>query len=392
MTCDASRRRLCVVTTTPLIVHFFLKRHLRELAQKFDVTLVVNPQNDAYLVPLDLPVKMVGVTLARRIAPLADLRALIQLVSLFRRQKYDLVLSLAPKAGLLAMIAAVLARVQCRVHVFQGEVWASKRGMIRSLLRAMDRLTALLATHLLAVSLSEKRFLESEKVAPTGKVVVLGKGSISGVDLKRFVADPSARAQVRSMFRIPETDVVCLYLGRLTADKGIYDLSRAFNMAAARTRSRLWLIMVGPDEDGAAERIRELSGDARARLVIVGYTDTPERFVAAADLLCLPSYREGFGMVIIEAAAAGVPAIGTRIYGVADALIDGETGILVPVGDVRELATQLCRLADDKRLREGMGRAARIRVEQDFEQAMVVGRFVHFLENLLVSKPVRSEA
>lgn len=375
--------KMCVLAATPLTVHFFLKPHLVALSHHFDVTLACNPQNDAYLPPLDLPVHQVAVGMARKISPLQDLITLFELYRLFRRERFDLVVSVVPKAGLLGMLAAFLVGVPYRVHIFQGEVWASRRGLMRGLLKAMDRVIAKSATHVLAVSQSERQFLEEQGVARSGQVRVLGSGSISGVDMVRFRPDPEARSNFRKVHGIPDDAVVCLFLGRLTADKGVFDLVQAFALSGEKN-PKLWLVLVGPDEEGVSQQLRfALKGETTRRMLVEGFTHTPERYIAAADFLCLPSYREGFGMVVIEAAAAGIPSVGSRIYGVSDAIVEDETGLLVPPGDAMQLAVALSRLAGDEALRARLALAGRTRVENEFKQEKVVAGYVNYLEGLL---------
>lgn len=378
-----SAPKICVLAATPLTVHFFLKPHLVEFSRHFDVTLACNPKNDAYLPPLDLPVHQTAVGMERKISPLRDLITLFELFWLFRRERFDLVVSVVPKAGLLGMLAAFLAGVPRRVHIFQGEVWASRRGPMRSLLKAMDKVIAKSATHVLAVSPSERQFLEEQGVVRPGQVSVLGSGSISGVDMLRFRPDPEARSRIRQTHAIPDDAVVCLFLGRLTADKGVFDLVQAFALCAT-SNPRLWLVLVGPDEDGVGSLLLStLTGEMVGRVIVEGFTHTPERYIAAADFLCLPSYREGFGMVVIEAAAVGIPSIGSRIYGVSDAIIEDETGLLVPPGNVPQLAAALACLAGDEALRTRLVLAGRTRVENEFRQEKVVAGYVNYFQELL---------
>jgi glycosyltransferase involved in cell wall biosynthesis len=373
---------MCVIVTTPLVIHFFFKPHLRELAQYFDLTLAYNQQSDRYLQPLNLPVCEVDVGLERKIAPLRDLFSFFRLFRLFGRERFDIVVSLVPKAGLLGMLAAWLLRVPRRVHIFQGEVWAARNGPMRWVLKSLDRLTARLATHVLAVSASELRFLEREGVIPPDKAKVLGAGSICGVDTKRFRPDPFARHLVRAQHAIPEQAVVCIFLGRLTVDKGVLDLAKAF-AESTKHKNDLWLLLAGPDEDQLERRLRSLvPAEINSRMLTLGFTENPEQLLAAADFLCLPSHREGFGMVIAEAAAVGIPAIGTLIHGITDAIEDGNTGQLVAAGDVTALAKAITRWSECPQERSSYADRAHAHVITALEQENVVGKYVGFFRDL----------
>jgi glycosyltransferase involved in cell wall biosynthesis len=372
-----SKPRVCVVSTTPLIIHFFIRPHLLALAQRCDVTLILNMDNDTYAPPMNLPVRVVSLGIMRALAPLRDLVCLYRLYRLFHREKFDQIWAVVPKAGLLAMIAGRLAGVPSRVFVFQGEPWVTHTGVFRWILRTADRITAACATHLLAVSSSEKQLLESENIVAAGRLQVLGSGSICGVNLARFRPNEPTRHRVRGELKIASDTVVAVFIGRIKREKGVLDLCEAFSVMAKETQ--LHMVFVGPDEDEIGAQM-----DARLRECVslvrrVGYTPEPERYIAAADFICLPSHREGFGMVVIEAAAMGIPAIGSRVSGVSDAMIDGVTGLQFEVGNIRQLTQVLIRLTNDAVLRREMGDAARARVAEKFEQTAVVERYVSFL-------------
>lgn len=374
--------RICFVTTSPLIVNFFLIPHLLHLREGHTVSLVVNTDEPVALKPLP-GIEIISIPVLRKISPLRDLQAIWKLTRLFSSRRYDVVHSFSPKAGLLAMVAGLLARIPVRLHTFTGQVWATRRGVMRQVLRLADKLTAMLATHVLADSPSQLRYLVEQGIVRQSKCRVLGSGSISGVDVDRFTPDAAARAQWRNRLNIAETARVVLFLGRLTLDKGVLDLAAAFSRVAREVPDGV-LLMVGPDEEGLQSRIIGSAGAASDRIRFVEYTPTPEQFVAAADVLCLPSYREGFGSVIIEAAACGVPAVSTRIYGVIDAIVENETGLLYSAGSVEELANKLLKLLLDGQLRETLGAAGRERALAEFSQDRITRELAEFYERVLV--------
>ncbi|HAE40206.1 MAG TPA: glycosyltransferase family 1 protein, partial [Candidatus Riflebacteria bacterium] len=122
----------------------------------------------------------------------------------------------------------------------------------------------------------------------------------------------------------------------------------------------------GSEEDVDYEHVKLLCGKNAANLRRVLFTSEPQKYMAAADIFCLPSYREGFGQVVIEAAACEVPTVATRIYGIIDAVVENETGLLVSCGDSDLLAESLLKLIDDPELRIQLGKAARKRVVEHF--------------------------
>ena len=376
------KRKACIVVACEMTIRTFLVRQLKAMQDEYDVTVVVNTANAALLQELGSGGRLQVLAIERAIAPLRDLRCLNDLIRLMRRERFDLVHSMTPKAGLLAMIAARVARVPVRLHTFTGQVWATRAGFGRAALKFLDTTIARAATFALADSHSQRSFLVSEGVIPASKVAVLANGSVSGVDAARFRPDTDRRHRVRTSLGLATTDVVLLFLGRITRDKGVLDLARAFATLAER-RSDIHLLVVGPDEQRLSPAIRELCGRHQVRLHSCHYTNAPEDFMAASDILCLPSYREGFGTVIIEAAAAGLPTVASRIYGVVDAVVDGSTGLLHEPADVDGIVDQLQRLIDGPELRRSLGAAGQARAARDFSQNTLTSAVLDIYARLL---------
>jgi glycosyltransferase involved in cell wall biosynthesis len=377
-------RRVCVVVATDMTLEAFLLDHLRALAARYEVTVVANTRDVALLRRHGLPLDVTPVGIERPIRPFADLAALLSLARLFRTGRFDAVHSVTPKAGLLSMLAGWLAGVPVRLHVFTGQVWATRTGLARWILKGADRLLAHAATHLLADSGSQRDFLIAEGVVAPDRIGVLGAGSISGVDLARFHPDAEARAAVRAELALPEGAVVFLFVGRLNRDKGVPELAAAFADVAAR-HPAAHLLVAGPDEEGLAPRLREITAPCGDRVRILGFTDRPERLMAAADVFCMPSHREGFGSSVIEAAATGLPAVAARVYGLTDAVEEGVTGLLHPAGDAVALAALMGRLASDPALRAELGGRARRRAVREFPAGRVTAELVRHYERLLAA-------
>lgn len=375
----SSVKKLCYVATIPAIVHAFLRVHIQAAAKKYQVTVICNAVDKHLLEGLNA--RLILLPIERKPSPWRDVLILFQLFRLFRSEKFDIVHSIMPKTGMLAMLAAWIALIPVRLHTFTGQVWVTKQGIRRELFKWFDNLIGRFATSVLADSPSQRDFLVSEGVLPPGKAKVIGAGSICGVDPLRFHPETNVRCALRHDLGIGQDAKVILFVGRLNRDKGMLDLAAAFD-AIARCHTDVVLLLVGTEEDVPFSYMQERCYAVRDRLHYVSFAVTPEHYMAAADIFCLPSYREGFGMTIIEAAACGVPAVASRIYGITDAVADGKTGVLFTAGDVSSLTQALLTLIADNVLRQQMGEAARERVIKLFSSEKITGDMVTLYDSL----------
>jgi glycosyltransferase involved in cell wall biosynthesis len=371
------RKRVCIVVSSIGTAEAFLLNHILRMTAVYDVTVVANCREKMRLRRRGVGADVYYAPLVRRVAPFRDLWCLLRLAALFRRCRFDAVHSVTPKAGLLGMLAAVLARVPVRVHTFTGQVWATRSGLSRAVLRVLDSITAFCATNVLVDSRSQLEFLVWEGVVTEPKALVLANGSISGVDPVRFRFDPVARRATRASMGVPDNATVFVYVGRLKREKGVLDLGAAFSRLGSSGKEA-YMVFVGVDEENIKGQIERGCASCGERLRFIDWTDAPERYMGSADVLCLPSYREGFGSVVIEAAACGVPALASRIYGIMDAVVDGATGVLHKPGDPEDIVRWMRVLIDAPRVRAAMGERARVRAHCDFAQEGVTSALMNF--------------
>lgn len=364
-----------------MTVNAFLQQPIRQLSQSYDVYVALKLTSEDTFPGLENLVTFLPVGIERKVSIWQDFSALVQLLRLFRQYKFMAVHSVTPKAGLLAMLAAALARVDIRIHTFTGQVWATKLGFSRIALKKLDKLIGYFCTHILVDSPSQRQFLLDEGVIAPEKSCVLHKGSISGVDVSRFKPDYSARLRIRESLQITDGDVVFLFIGRLNRDKGILDLAVAFSNVASR-HANARLLIVGVDEANLTEEIHSITESCGKQVKFIEFTPVPEEYMAASDVLCLPSYREGFGNVIIEAAAVGIPTIGSKIYGITDAVVDGYTGLLFTPRDVAALESCMEKLVENKQLRNSLGKAARDRACEDFSSQKLSAAWLKYYQEL----------
>ena len=375
---NSHRKRVCIVATVPFVLKWFMTPHIILLRDRCDLTLVANGSSEGLEELLSRSVSYVQMPIMRKISIKDDIFSLIKLWRFFRKEKFDCVYSIMPKAGFLSMLAAFFAGIPTRICVFNGEVWANKIGLKRSFLKFLDKVTVRFATIVLAVGPSQRKVLIQNNIIKEDKVDVIADGSIAGVNLDRFKLNTSVRHQIRSQNKIENDATVFLFVGRLAPDKGLLDLFRAFSEAAEQNPN-VHLMIVGPDEADFDKVISStLVPRFEGRIHRFGFTTYPENYMSAADVMCLPSYREGFSTALIEAASMGLPAIASRIYGVVDVVIDGGTGILHKPAAEHEIAAAMLFLADNEKLRQHMGTAARLRAIEFFSEEHVMKAFSQF--------------
>jgi len=377
-------KSICFVVATPFTANAFLLEHIKQLSLFYKVTLCLNLNLYPLSAGFDLKkLQVIDVPIERKINLLKDFGALFALFALFNKERFDVVHTVSPKAGLLGMLAGFFSQTKNRFHTFTGQVWVNSNGLSKLFFKAIDRLICRLATQVFADSQSQIDFLITEGICKKSEICLLGNGSISGVNLSRFKPDLTARNSCRDLLAARESDIVYLFVGRVCRDKGIFDLLAAFNKITSNFESNVHLWVVGPDEGDVGPELKIMYPKLQNQVEWIGPSFEPEKYMAAADVLVLPSYREGFGSVVIEAAACKIPAIAYATEGITDAIEDQWTGLLAQKYDIEDLALKMNLLAVNTDLRLMLGLNAYERAMEFFSSDAVTTEWLIFYQKVL---------
>jgi glycosyltransferase involved in cell wall biosynthesis len=346
--------------------------------------VLIAPGKDAELRAVaDSEFECRGVEIEREIAPLRDLAALWRMYRILRTVRPAVTNMSTPKVGFLGGLAGWAAGVPHRIYTLRGLRYETARSWKRAVLLACERVACGCAHQVICISRSVRENAVRDGILPRAKAVLLGERVSEGISRKRLEAVRAASGEeVRAALGIPPDAAVIGFVGRLTRDKGIGELIRAFGELLAEGR-RVRLLLVGSFETGDPVDAELVEWVRNCREVHApGFASNPAPYYRAIDVFAFPSYREGMAKSLLEAAAAGVPVIATSATGMGDVVMDGVTGLLVPPGDAGALVSALRKLLDDRELAARMGAAGSRMVEEQYQSTVYLARLGAMLESM----------
>lgn len=348
----------------------FLNGQLKHFREKgADVHVICSPDRLLRAAGKREDVITHGIRMEREIAPIPDALALANWVRTLWVLRPNVVNVGTPKAALLGLSASWLLRVPIRIYTIRGLRYETTHGGKRRLLELTERLCCALSTHNIAVSHGVAKQLKRDAVTKA-KLLVIGDGSSNGVRGLELAAavDSLNRSECRKRWQLDPEDLVVGFVGRITPDKGGDCLREAIAiLKRSRPDISLRLLIVGDiEDDDAAINFTELEN-----AVYTGWIDDTAPAYAAMDILCLPTRREGFPNVVLEAGAAARPVVTSDATGAEESVVHGETGLIVPIDDAPKLAEAIADLADSPVMRRTFGHAARERVLSKYQPSRI---------------------
>lgn len=354
-----------------------LAHHL--VADGWDVH-IVSSGTEQFADDLSVSVHIHNISMVREPSLLSDLRAFRSWIKLLKDISPDIVFVGTPKASFLGITAAWLSKVPKRLYHLRGLRLETMSGFAFVLHAFIERIVFLLSTQSLAVSGSLRRRAIDLKLVSPDKIVVLGRGSSRGVDTERFRPDHNLSIG-RERLGLLEDIPVIGFVGRIAEDKGSRELATASKILHQRG-VRHQILVVGPgDEAEAVEQLTDLTGAYKP--IFTGSVLDVAPYYGVMDIFCLPTYREGFPNVVLEAGASGVPAVTTDATGAIDSVVDGVTGRIVRAGHPEDLANALEHLILDPPKRTAMGKAGRHHIVQNFSKQIVHEKIIRYLNQTL---------
>jgi len=377
-----TRKSICFVVAVPMTASAFLLNHFEVLAQEFDIYLVADFEGANSNLDRNMHLQGVhSVNIYRNINIVKDFKALLGLMKYFNSMKFDAVFTVTPKAGLLGILASALVGIKNRIHIFTGQVWHTKTGFFKLILMSIDRLIFNLASIVLVDGKAQRNYLIQKGIINPYRSQVLGNGSISGVNTKKFVPDAGIRNLYRTQLSYLDENVVFMFLGRLNKDKGILDLAFAFNNIQKKYKHAR-LLLVGHDEENLMPEVGNIVSDLPA-VHFFGPTSVPNEILQVADVFCLPSYREGFGSSVIEASLLELPVLCSDTYGLKETIVDNLTGLRHKTADRVSIESQMEKLILAPTIRDSMGKEGRKYVLANFTAESISKEWLAFFRKLL---------
>lgn len=380
-------KKICFIVTVSMTVDQFLRFSFQKFNENGYDIYVIADMTSEYIETLPKYVKAIPIEMNRGIDFFGALRAIRQMISIFRKEKFDLVQYSTPNASFYASLAASFCRVPVRLYCQWGLVYQGFTGIKKMAFKLIERIVCFLSTDIQPDSHGNLELCRRNKFYDEKKSRVVWNGSANGVNLDKFQIKQKDvySAQIRKQYDIDEKAVVLGFVGRVGKEKGFEELMEMFSILIKKFPN-LVLLYVGPNEkpDTVDDKYLRFFEECPNIKYTGGWVNDTEKYFAAMDIFIFPTYHEGFGSVTIEAEAMAVPVIVSDVPGPQDAMCDAVTGYKVPVRNVCALVERATKLIVDEDLRIKMGKNAREFVEKNFDEQILLNKIIENRDWLLV--------
>ena len=380
---DFKLKKKFYITTTIAPTLFFFSGQPRLWKEEFDVCAIAGEKECLKEFSDQEGIRYKYMPMHREISLLSDILCLLRFIWLFIKDKPYIVHGNTPKASMLSMVAAWITRRPVRIYMCHGLRYLGTQGKLRRLLMMMEKLSCTCATHVICVSKGVANTMAQDCLCKGNKIQVIGCGSAGGVDLEKF-NPKNVPSNIRKELAISETSFVFCFIGRIVGDKGVNEIVSAFNNLCGE-HNDVHLLLVGPVESiqNPIDPITSSIIEQNTNIHAVGCQKDVRPYLKASNAFVLPSYREGFGMVLVEAGAMGLPCITTNITGCNEIIVPGDNGDIVEPRSADELYRTMKNWYENSTMVKSMAQNARRMVEERYECHQVWDRYWKFYKTFL---------
>ncbi|MGG9960084.1 glycosyltransferase family 4 protein [Ferruginibacter sp. SUN106] len=388
MTSTNNNKKLIRITTVPMALRYLLPGQMKFMQQNgFNVIMISADGPELNDVIKNEACRHIVVPMTRKITPWQDLKCLIRLIKIFRKEKPDIVHTHTPKAGLLGMMAAKFAGVKVRIHTVAGMPLMVEKGAKLKLLKFIEKLTYSAAGHVWPNSYSLYQYITDHQFTSKQKLSIIGKGSTNGININRFstaALDENIIKQVKDSINYSPENIYLLCIGRLVADKGIVELVNVF-IALQKKHATLKLILVG-DFEGELDPLPATVLEqiqTNNNIIHIKWTQQVEYFMHIADYFVFPSHREGFPNVLLQAGAMQLPVICSRIAGNVDIVSDKQTGLIFETANEQQMEELIEFAISNPAVMQTMSAALVEIIKKDFQRENIWQNILSTYKSLL---------
>lgn len=372
-------KKICFVVTVSLTAKNFLEWSFEPMHNSgYDISLICD-MDETYMKALPDYVKKYPIHMSRGVDIKGLLNGIKQMRKIFEREKFDIVQYSTPNASLYASIAAKKAKIPVRLYCQWGMVYLGFDGVKRTIFKFIEKFTCKCSTDVQPDSQGNLDFCRKNGFYSEEKSRIVWNGCANGLNTEKFDCSKKEeyRSQIRKKYNINDDAVVLGFLGRVMRDKGFNELMTAFQQLKAKYNN-IKLLYVGYNEkpDTVDQNLLKYFEECDDIISTDGWVDDPQKYLAAMDIFMFPSYREGFGNVVIEAEAMKVPVVVSDIPGPQNGIIDGVTGYLVPPRTVEELVEKTSVLIENEDLRKQFGEAGSKFVKESFDSKILIKKII----------------
>lgn len=374
--------KVVIIASNSITISNFFLRHISMLQKDNLVYLICNIKNTNFNIPKN-NLEIINIKYKRKINLIIDLINLFKTIYFLNKISPKLVISLTPKCGFINSITSKLFNYKA-IHIFTGQHWVKRNSIFKIIYKKIDLSIINTCNVVLFDSHSQLKFITKELNINSNHLHCLGHGSIQGVNIEKFKFNKKKYNLIRNKFNIKPNEKVILFIGRICKDKGVFDLIDAFSILKKKHRN-IKLMFVGMEEENISSAISE-SNILSEDVIKVDYTDNPELYFISCDIFCLPSYREGFGNVVLEASSASKPVVASDIYGLKDIAKNDSNALTFQTGNINDLAHKLSLLIQNQNLCEKLGLEGRKISEKHFNEKEVVIKYNNFFKKYLLNE------